>query len=66
MTTIVDAKPGRPISVSAISAKYADNFDKVDLSASAEEKVFTVHHCEACHIKVSTHNGKCPCCGRDV
>ena len=67
MTTIVDAKPGRPISVSTIgNSKYADNFEKVNKNVYTEDKVFTIHHCDSCHIKVSTSNGKCPSCGKEL
>ena len=31
-----------------------------------EEKVFEVFDCKRCHIKVSTSNKKCPCCGEDL
>lgn len=27
---------------------------------------FDVYLCDTCHIKVSTSNGKCPCCGKDL
>ena len=32
----------------------------------AEEKVFEVFDCKRCHIKVSTSNKKCPCCGEGL
>lgn len=46
-----------------ITRKYADNYDKVDKTIKAEDKVFSVYDCADCHIKVSTSNGCCPCCG---
>lgn len=49
-----------------INKNYADNYDKVDTKAWAEDKVFTVYDCADCHIKVSTSNGLCPCCGKDL
>ena len=27
---------------------------------------FKVYNCSRCHIKVSTSNDKCPCCGEDL
>lgn len=27
---------------------------------------FKVYYCTRCHIKVSTSNDKCPCCGEDL
>lgn len=49
------------------SSTYGDNYNKVDLDAAPEpEKVFEVFQCTRCHIKVSTHNKKCPCCNEDL
>ena len=31
-----------------------------------EMPVFEVFDCKRCHIKVSTSNKKCPCCGEDL
>ena len=31
-----------------------------------EETVFEIFNCKRCHIKVSTSNKKCPCCGEDL
>lgn len=28
--------------------------------------VFEVFYCHRCHVKVSTSNKKCPCCGEDL
>lgn len=27
---------------------------------------FDVYLCDSCHIKVSTSNGLCPCCGKEL
>lgn len=27
---------------------------------------FKIYHCDTCHIKVSTSNDKCPCCGKEL
>lgn len=48
------------------SKNYSNNFDKVDLKAEPEEKVFEIMWCSRCHIKVSTSNKKCPCCQEDL
>lgn len=52
--------------MSKASRNYSKNFDKVDLKAVPEEKVFEIMWCSRCHIKVSTSNKKCPCCGEDL
>lgn len=44
------------------SAKYAENFDKITYEVPITP-IFEVFYCERCHIKVSTSNKKCPCCG---
>ena len=31
-----------------------------------EMPVFEVFYCNRCHVKVSTSNKKCPCCGEDL
>lgn len=55
-----DALVSRPL-----SRAYMDNFDRVQ-AVDVVEKVFEVYYCDACNIKVSTSNGKCPCCGKDL
>ena len=30
------------------------------------ESKFKIYHCDSCHVKVSTSNGKCPGCGKDL
>ena len=49
-----------------INKNYSDNYDKVDLKAKIEYKVFVTYACSTCNIKVSTSNGLCPCCGKDL
>ena len=48
------------------STKYAENYDKIEKMEEEAPKVFQVLKCPYCHIKVSTSNGKCPCCFRDL
>lgn len=59
--------------------KMSTNFDSLQLvetraglerykqkpSAPVESK-FKVYDCDSCHIKVSSSNGKCPCCEKDL
>lgn len=49
-----------------INKNYSENYDKVDLKTKYEEKVFVTYKCSDCNIKVSTSNGCCPCCGKDL
>lgn len=47
---------------------YRDNYDKVEkgLPIDCKSVGFDVYKCDACNIKVSTSNGRCPCCGKDL
>ena len=46
---------------------YRDKFDAiVNTVAEEKQKIFVTSYCDSCHIKISTHNGKCPCCGKEV
>lgn len=44
------------------SAKYAENWDKITHELPITP-IFEVFYCTRCHIKVSTSNKTCPCCG---
>lgn len=46
--------------------QYRDNYDAVDKTITTNDKVFITANCKSCHIKVSTHNGKCPCCQKEL
>lgn len=47
------------------SAKYRKNFDLLRCT-DIEEKLFEVFFCGRCHIKVSTSDGHCPCCTKEL
>jgi hypothetical protein len=51
--------------VSRTSLGYINNYDLIR-DTQEEVKVFEVFDCKRCHIKVSTSNKKCPCCGEDL
>lgn len=47
---------------------YRDNYDRVEkgVALSGSEVRFDTYKCDSCNIKVSTSNGCCPCCGKDL
>lgn len=46
---------------------YRERFDAVsNTTVEEKQKIFVTTFCNRCHIKISTHNAKCPCCGEDV
>ena len=56
-----DALVSRPI-----NNRYAENWEMIKRSHEDFEKEFKVYPCDTCHIKVSTSNGLCPCCGKKL
>ena len=45
------------------SQKYAENYDKIEKHELPITPIFEVFYCTRCHVKVSTSNKTCPCCG---
>jgi len=45
------------------SKAYVENFDKVSFELPITP-IFEIFYCDRCHLKVSTSNKTCPCCGQ--
>lgn len=49
------------------SKEFAEKFDAIDWESPVDaKKPLEIGYCEWCHIRVSTFNGKCPCCQRSL
>ena len=59
MTTYNDVTGDRLINIPKKSPS-------VTVKHVVEETIFEVFNCKRCHIKVSTSNGHCPCCGEEL